>query len=324
LRVLFVTGMHPTPSFPLRGVIIQRLAGALEEAGHEIRWVRLSDQRGPGRYLKARRLVRQAVTEFRPELVHVHFGYSILAVPRVPVPIVTSFHGDDLNGTRTEGGGKSLTSRVGILISHYAAWRSRRAIAVSAALRNRLRLASLRERTVVVRDAVDSRLFHPHPRDEARRRLGADPEAFLVLFPHDASQPTKRVGLARAAVEALKRTVPNAQLWIVNGKPADEMPWYYSAADVMLVTSASEGGPSSAKEALACGLSVVSVPVGDVQLLSEVPEHTRMAMADPAALAAAIGSLDLRPGATGYLPQFLSLASTAREITEVYRAATGA
>lgn len=324
MRVLFVTGMHPTPRFPLRGVIIQRLASALEEAGHEIQWVRLPDQPGPGRYFKARPLVRQAIAEFRPELVHVHFGYSILAVPRVPVPIVTSFHGDDLNGTRTEHGGLSITSRVGILISHYAAWRSRRAIAVSVALRNRLRFASLRERTVVVRDAVDTRLFRPYPREEARARLGADPRAFLVLFPHDVSQPTKRVGLAEAAVAELKRSIPDARLWIVNGKPADEMPWYYSAADVMLVTSVSEGGPSSAKEALACGLPVVSVPVGDVQLFNDVPEHTRVAPADPAALATAIGSLDLSPGTTNYLPPFLTLASTAREITTVYQAVTGA
>jgi teichuronic acid biosynthesis glycosyltransferase TuaC len=324
VKVLFVTGMHPVPGYPLRGIIIRRLAGALQEAGQEIHWVRLSDDPGPRRYLKARPLVRQAVAEFRPDLVHVHFGYSILAVPRVPVPIVTSFHGDDLNGTLRPNGGLSLSSRVGIAISHYAAWRSRRAIAVSEALRNRLRLASLRERTVVVRDAVDTRLFHPHPRDEARRRLGADPGAFLVLFPHDISQPTKRVGLAQAAVAELKRAMPNAQLWIVNGKPADEMPWYYSAADVMLVTSASEGGPSSAKEALACGLPVVSVPVGDVQLFTDVPEHTRMVAADPGALARAIGSLAPSPRAESYLPPFLELAATARDIIMVYQAATGA
>ena len=324
MKVLFVTGMHPTPGFPLRGIIIQRLAKALEEAGQEIRWVRLSDERGPRRYTRARPRVRQAVAEFRPDLVHVHFGYSILAVPRVPVPIVTSFHGDDLNGTMDEAGGLSFSSRVGIAISHYAAWRSRRAIAVSESLKDRLRFASLRARTVVVRDAVDTRLFHPHPGDEARRRLGVDPGAFLVLFPHDISQPTKRVGLAQAAVAELKRTVPNAQLWIVNGKPADEMPWYYSAADVMLVTSAREGGPSSAKEALACGLPVVSVPVGDLQLFSDVPEHTRLAAADPGVLARAIGSLAPLPRAESYLPRFLQLAATAREITLVYQAATGA
>ncbi|MEP7327318.1 MAG: glycosyltransferase family 4 protein [Gemmatimonadota bacterium] len=323
MKVLFVTGMHATPTFPLRGVIIQRLASALEEAGHEIQWVRLSDERGVGRYLKARSRVRQAVAEFQPDLVHLHFGYSILAVPRVPVPIVTSFHGDDLNGTLRPGGGLSVRSRVGILISHYAAWRSRATIAVSETLRNRLRFASLRRRTAVVRDAIDTRLFHPYPRDEARRRLGADPNAFLVLFPHDVSQPTKRVELAQAAVAELQRTVPGAKLWIVNGKPADEMPWYYSAADVMLVTSVQEGGPSSAKEALACGLRVVSVPVGDVQLFRDVPEHTRMVAPDPAALAAAIRSLPPSPGGTSYLPPFLEFQTTVREIARVYQAATG-
>jgi glycosyltransferase involved in cell wall biosynthesis len=316
--------MHPTPTFPLRGVVIQRLAQALTEAGHEIHWVRLPDERGVGRYLKARSAVRQAVAELRPDVVHVHFGYSILAVPRIPVPIVASFYGDDLNGTVEQGGGLSPASRAGVLISHYAVWRSRRSIAVSEALRSRLRLASLRRRTVVVRDAVDTRLFHPRPREEARRRLGANPNAFLALFPHDVSQPTKRVSLAQAAVRELKRTVPNAELWIVNGEPADEMPWYYAAADVMLVTSVREGGPSSAKEALACGCPVVSVPVGDVQLFSDVPEHTRMVAANPVALAGAMQSLVASPETpTGYLPPFLEITASVREITSLYQAAAG-
>jgi teichuronic acid biosynthesis glycosyltransferase TuaC len=43
------------------------------------------------------------------------------------------------------------------------------------------------------------------------------------------------------------------------------MPWYYSAADVMLLCSESEGSPTSVKEALACNLPVVSTDVGDVR-----------------------------------------------------------
>jgi teichuronic acid biosynthesis glycosyltransferase TuaC len=39
-----------------------------------------------------------------------------------------------------------------------------------------------------------------------------------------------------------------------------------SACDALIVTSMQEGSPNSVKEALACNLPVVSVPVGDVAL----------------------------------------------------------
>jgi glycosyltransferase involved in cell wall biosynthesis len=42
------------------------------------------------------------------------------------------------------------------------------------------------------------------------------------------------------------------------------MPWYYSAADAMILCSDSEGSPTAVKEALACNLPVVSTDVGDV------------------------------------------------------------
>ena len=323
MRVLFVTGMHPTPTHPLRGVIIQRLQQALESQGHEIAVAGLEDRKGLGRYLGARGAVGDAVARYRPDLIHVHFGYSTLALPPVSIPIVTSFYGDDLNGTWREPGGITLKSRLGIAISHYAAWRSRKCIVVSAGMVARLRSRTLRDRTVVIRDAVDPAMFFPRSRAEALARLGLDAEPVRILFPHNTTQSTKRQWLAEAAVEALKRRIPAAALWVVNGQAADQMPWFYSAAGAMLVTSALEGGPSSVKEALACGLPVVSVPVGDVQVLLEVPAHTRLAPAEPEALADALHDvlvLNL-PRDRSFLPPDLDLASAARQIGAVYEEA---
>ncbi len=326
MRILFVTSMHPTIANPQRGVIVARLAEALRAIGHEVELFPLGHQGGPIRYVKARSRLAATVHSYMPDVIHVHFGYSGIAVPAMKVAVVTSFYGDDLNGTWASSGRTTRKSKGGVVISQLVALRSARCIAVSEALRDRLWFAAARSKTVVVRDAVDPRLFQPHNRDEARARLGLSPTEVLILFPHDVGQATKRLGLAQSAVSELQQTEPHARLWVVNGKRPDDMPWYYSAADAMIITSALESGPSSAKEALACGLPVVAVPVGDLQLFEDVPEA--MLRSEPTATALARGlsrALDVScTPRRSRLPHHLTLSSAVARIEEVYRAAVGA
>ncbi len=299
-----------------------RLIGALRALGHRVELFELGAGGGAVGYLRARARVAKAIRALSPDVVHVHYGPCGLAVPRTNVPLVTTFVGDDLNGTPDRAGRTTWKSRAGILLSHYAAWRSRRCITVSASLRSRLRSAALRDKTVVIRDAVDPALFRPLLQAEARQRLGLSSKAVLVMFPHDTTQPTKRPWLAEAAVAELQRTVPAAKLWVVNGKAPDEMPWYYAAADAMIVTSLREGGPSSVKEALACGIPVVSVAVGDTELFGEVPDGIRVGADSPAALAAALHDVLKMPRERrSLLPTSLHLEVAARAIAALYREA---
>ena len=48
------------------------------------------------------------------------------------------------------------------------------------------------------------------------------------------------------------------------GVPHADMPFLLNACDALVFTSMQEGSPNAVKEALACNLPVVSVPVGDV------------------------------------------------------------
>jgi len=180
-------------------------------------------------------------------------------------------------------------------------------------------------RTRIVRDSVDTALFTPLPQSAARVRFGIPAEAFVVLFPHEISQPTKRLWLAEAAVSELRNANPAARLWVVNNVRPDDMPWVYAAADVMIVTSAREGGPSSAKEALACGVPVVSVPVGDTQLMEEVPGYAFLADATPSALAHALAESVATRGEsrTSRLPAELELSAAARSMEGIYAECLG-
>jgi teichuronic acid biosynthesis glycosyltransferase TuaC len=324
-RVLFVTNMYPGATRPAFGIIVERLEQAIRGLGIEVEVECVSCGRGSPDYLLARRRVAQRVRDFAPDVVHVHFGYTTLATNRER-PRVVSFYGDDLNGESTGASGRlTLKSRVGIAISRSAAKRCERSIAVSESLRSRIIDSEARSRCLVIRDSVDTSLFTPGDRDAARARLGIARDAELVLFPHSLEQRTKRVDLARAAVDCLRRQRPRAELWVVNGRRPSEMPDVYRAADALLVTSDLEGGPSCVKEALACGLPVVSVPVGDVQVLHEAAAVSFLSSRDPQELSVALArALSLPVARRSMLPAELTLEHSASAIRDVYRAARAA
>ncbi|MFN8216223.1 MAG: glycosyltransferase [Solirubrobacterales bacterium] len=99
--------------------------------------------------------------------------------------------------------------------------------------------------------------FEPLGREEARRRLGLDPGGRYLLFPANPGRPEKRHDRA-AALAARCR----AELLTGGAIDPDQMPLWMNAASAVLVTSEYEGFGMTAIEALACGVPVLSTPVG--------------------------------------------------------------
>src|SRR5436309_13549743 len=144
--------MHATDKHPRRGLIVRRLADAIQHLGHVVRIQEVGENGGPVRYWRARKVVANAIRKHQPDILHIHFGYSGLAVPSTDIPIVASFYGDDLLGTATEDGGTTFKSRLGILASQFTAWRSKCCIVVSEQMKERLWWSAARIRAIVVRD----------------------------------------------------------------------------------------------------------------------------------------------------------------------------
>jgi len=59
------------------------------------------------------------------------------------------------------------------------------------------------------------------------------------------------------------------------------MPEYYSASDVILLTSLWEGSPNVIKEAMACNCPIVTTDVGDVRWIIGDTEGCYIASLDP-------------------------------------------
>ena len=149
----------------------------------------------------------------------------------------------------------------------------------------------------VIPNGVDTERFRPLDGGEARKRLGWSFEDRYVLFAGSPENPRKAYPVARAAVDRAAALVGSRRTRMVplSGIAPDLMPAHMSAADALLMTSYWEGSPNVVKEALACNLPVVSVPVGDVPDLLEGVEASTICPREPTALGDALAGVLQQP-----------------------------
>lgn len=321
LRVLMVTNMWPRPDRPALGAFVRSQCRSLEALGVAVEVHVIEGDRGAAAYALDVPAVRRAVDAFRPDLVHAHYGLSGWTARWQPRPLVVSFCGDDLLGTPTADGGLTFRSRIAMQMSRSAARHAHAIICKSGNLVAALDRPVDRARAVIIPNGVDLGRFFPGDRAEARRRLGLDPAARYVFFPHLREQAVQKgFALAEEVMARVHATLPGAILLQVSGVPHDTMPDYYRSADCLLLTSRSEGSPNVVKEALASGLPVVGVDAGDVaHWLSRVP-GCRLTEREPAALAAAVVDVLHGSGRIDPAPVLADLdeRAAARRILSIY------
>ena len=165
-----------------------------------------------------------------------------------------------------------------------AALRHADAIATSS-LRWQRRLREITGREVFLAPlSVDSTLFVPRDRAEARRRLGIDPSRYVIGFAARAASNRdgrKGIELFTSIVrEASARWRDVTVLLIGSGwekilgdgidvvyiapSCTEETAALYPAMDVFVCTASEEGGPVTILEAMACAVPVITTNVGHV------------------------------------------------------------
>jgi len=286
IRVLMITSEWPTVGQPRTTHFIKRQADFLKTAGIDVDVFHFQGRKNPLKYLRAWTQAQGRLARERYDLVHAQFGQSgLLALPK-RIPLVVTFRGSDLLGIVGDKDGRyTPQGKIGQKISRMVASRADAVIVVSEQMKSHLPPSIA---VHVIPSGIDFDLFRCMSQEEARLKLGLPLNERLVLFVGRPTQARKRFEISERAVEILNRSLPS-KLIIAWGVDHADMPTYMNACDVLVFTSMQEGSPNAVKEALACNLPVVSVPVGDVAMRIQGIEGCQLCADDsPEGVAAAL------------------------------------
>lgn len=203
--------------------------------------------RGIKGYLTHLRLLKMKMRIFQPDLLHAHYGLSgLLANLQRKVPVITTYHGSDINNDKV-----FRFSKLAIRFSAYNIFVSEK---------NLCKASKSTNKAALIPCGVDTDFFKPVDKWQARKKLNLCVDKKYILFSGAFSNTVKNPKLAIQAVSQLN----NVELLELKGYSRDQVALFMNAVDAVLMTSFTEGSPQFIKEAMACNCPVVSVPVGDV------------------------------------------------------------
>ena len=237
---------------------IREQVDALRTQGCECEYYHIKGKGMMG-YLRAIPGLRRKIREWKPDVVHAHYGLSCLVANFATrrVPVVSTYHGSDINV-------KSVRqfSKMAIRLSAWNVFVSKRNVEI----------AKPKKHWSLVPCGVNL----PQPWSELQKQKVEqltlnqwvervqEPNKRHVLFAGAFDNAVKDPELAKQAMNELTNEGINVELIELKGYTRDQVNALMYNCDAFLMTSKAEGSPQVIKEAMACGCPIVSVDVGDV------------------------------------------------------------
>ena len=275
---------------------IEEQIAALEARGIEVLRYGITGKGILG-YLRELPALRRLIRAEHPDIIHAHYGLSgLLANLQRMVPVVTTYHGSDINVPSI-----LRLSKIAMRLSAHNIFVSVRSASIALGLcASSNDLNDFKDLNDLKEGATEKNTLLPcgvnltddqlQSRAEARKALGIAEHEQIVLFAGAFNNAVKDPTLAHEAIEKVNhiiiqsrkevdlretllilssnKTLPHAnekiELKELRGFNRTQVNQLMCAANCLLLTSKTEGSPQVIKEAMACGCPIVSVDVGDV------------------------------------------------------------
>ena len=274
MKILLVTNMFPTKEIPFFGIFVKEQMKAVEELYpgviYDVYFIEGGSLLGGGflksvkNYIKSIIVINKKINEGDYDLTHIHFGLAglFMLMPfRKRIPTILTLHGGDIlveqNGSWEVKITKQIIKRCVYTIS----------------LNDRMLEIVKRytPNTSIIPCAVDTQLFVPPKKIQNNKKP-------LIVFPSAKTRTVKNYPLFINVLEIIRKEYGiNCDFCEIDQMGREEVCLLFQRADLLLMTSISEGSPQVVKEAMSCNLPVVSTPVGDVRLLLEGVKNSAVA-----------------------------------------------
>ena len=223
-------------------------------------------------YLSCLPKLKKAIQAYQPNLIHAHYGLcGLLSNLQRRVPVVTTYHGSDINNPKV-----FPLSKIAIRLSAFNIFVSHK----------NLQKASPKTHFALIPCGINLNDYPEIDKAEARKQMALTEGREYVLFAGAFDNKVKNAPLAFAATKMLK----GVELLEFKGFTRQKVAILLQAVDALLMTSHTEGSPQVIKEAMACNCPIVSVDVGDVRHVITGTKGCFIAERSPMDIADKLGS----------------------------------
>lgn len=241
MKILVVASYNKNKFAPF---IVEQVE-ALKQVGCEVDYFGVVGKGIKG-YLSAFAALRKKIKTYKPDVIHAHYGLSgLLANLQRTVPVVTTYHGSDINVLQV-----LRFSRIAMRLSKWNIFVSQRNV----------NIAKLKKKYILLPCGVNLPNYVEEDICAVQQQLNWNPNNKYILFAGAFDNTVKNAKLAQDSVSLIE----DAELIELKGYTREQVTALLYASDAFLMTSFTEGSPQVIKEAMVCGCPIVSVDVGDV------------------------------------------------------------
>jgi len=251
MKILTVTNMWPNTKNPYYGIFVKEQVEALyANTNISNRVFFIDGKKSRLNYLYSLIKINWLILFNKFDVIHVHYALSglfLLFNPFVKKRVIITLHGSDYHAK-----GKLLKLLIKLII--------KRSSVIICLNKSMLQNLSIYNKTLfMIPCGVNTDIFKPERKNTGNSK-------FQIVFPSSRSRVVKNYPFFQKVInEVIELMNCEIEVIEIDSMTRIEICQILNAADLICMTSFTEGSPQIIKEAMACNLPIVSSNVGDVK-----------------------------------------------------------